>query len=161
MKKIKSKKTIIAIVLIAVLAIGGTLAYYTSSSTFDNVFETAEYKTVATEVFESPTNWKPGDTTPKTITVKNEGDINARVRVCISDSWLAADGTTTLPNHDATNNIDIAVINPANTSDWTYFMGCYYYLNELEPNETTNSPIESVTFNPLYEGSVECTPNAR
>ena len=54
MKKIKSKKAIIAIVLLGVLAIGGTLAYYTSTSTFDNVFQTAEYKTVATEVFESP-----------------------------------------------------------------------------------------------------------
>ena len=159
MERLNNKKTIIAIVIVAVLAIGGTIAYYASTSTFNNVFETAEYKIVTTEVFESPTNWMPGDTTPKTITVKNEGDINARVRICITDSWLAADGTTILPNHDETNNIDIAIINPANTSDWTKSGNCYYYIDELEPNETTTSPIESVTFNSLYEGSVECTPN--
>ena len=160
MKNIKKKKALVTIIIgIICISIGGTFAYYTSSATFDNEFVTAEYKTVAEEVFESPTNWKPGDTTEKTVTVTNEGDINARVRVCITDTWLAKDGTTELPNHDTTQDIDIAVINPANTSDWVVNQvdGCYYYLDELEPNETTSSPIESVTFNSAYTGDVSCT----
>ena len=155
----KNKKNLLLILGIILLGVGGTLAYYRSTSTFDNQFNTSSYKTVAHEEFTSPSNWKPGDETPKTITVKNEGDIDAHVRVCLTDSWLAADGTTELPNHDTTNNIDIAIINADNTDEWTKSGDCYYYNEELAPNETTSSPIKSVTFNPEYEGSVECTTN--
>ena len=155
----KNKKNLLLILGIILLGVGGTLAYYRSTSTFDNQFNTSSYKTVAHEEFTSPSNWKPGDETPKTITVKNEGDIDAHVRVCLTDSWLAADGTTELPNHDTTNNIDIAIINADNTDEWTKSGNCYYYNEELAPNETTSSPIKSVTFNPEYEGSVECTTN--
>ena len=158
----KKKSTIIALSVLVLLGIGGTFAYYSSSTDFDNVFETATYKTVANEVFTSPTNWKPGDETPKTITVKNEGDIGAYVRVCLSDSWLAADGTTRLSNYDATNNINIAIVNSDNTDDWTYNYSskCYYYNAELASGEETNSPIKSVTFNSEYQGDVVCTKDA-
>ena len=79
--------------------------------------------------------------------------------MCLTDSWLAADGTTELPNYDSTNNINIAIINADNTDDWVYdsFDYCYYYKEELGPNESTSSPIKSVTYNPEYTGSVECT----
>ena len=155
----KNKKNLLLIVGIILLGVGGTLAYFTSTGVFNNIFSTGTYSTRFHEEFTSPSNWMPGDETPKTITVTNDGDINAYVRVCIEHSWLAADGTTELPNHDTTNNIDIAIINADNTDEWTKSGDCYYYNEELAPNETTSSPIKSVTFNPEYEGSVECTTN--
>ena len=155
-RKINKKTSLFFIVGLILVGLGGTLAYYNSSTSFDNVFETVEYKTIAEEVFESPTNWKPGETIPKTITVTNEGDINVNVRVCISDSWETGNGDT-ISNYDSTLGENIALINSANTSDWTYVEGCYFYNNELEPNETTSTPIESVTFNPNYQGDVTCT----
>ena len=153
----KNKKNLLLIIGIILLGVGGTLAYFTSTGVFNNIFNTGTYSTRFHEEFTSPSNWMPGDETPKTITVTNDGDIPAYVRVCLTDSWLAADGTTELPNHDATNNIDIAIVNADNTDEWTKSGNCYYYNEELAPNETTSSPIKSVTFNPEYEGSVECT----
>ena len=153
----KNKKNLILVLGIILLGVGGTLAYFTSTGVFNNIFNTGTYSTRFHEEFTSPSNWMPGDETPKTITVTNDGDIPAHVRVCLTDSWLAADGTTELPNHDDTNNIDIAIVNADNTDEWTKSGNCYYYNEELAPNETTSSPIKSVTFNPSYEGSVECT----
>ncbi|MBR1385264.1 MAG: SipW-dependent-type signal peptide-containing protein, partial [Bacilli bacterium] len=43
----KNKKNLLLIVGIILLGVGGTLAYYRSTSTFDNQFNTSSYKTVA------------------------------------------------------------------------------------------------------------------
>ncbi len=159
MEKLKNKKILLLLGAIVIfLGIGGTLAYYNSSDRFDNVFNTQTFKTIAIEEFESPTNWKPGDVTPKTIKVKNEGDDGALVyaRVCVSDSWVSKNGRT-LPNHDDTLDEDIAILVLDNESDWTYSNGCYYYNSVLSPNDETSSPISAVKFNEKYAGDVICT----
>ena len=153
--KLKSKRNLIIILGVLFLGIGTTLAYFQNSTTLENLFSAGGYKTVAHEEFVSPSNWMPGDVTPKTVIVTNEGDGAVNVRMCIEDYWIAANNDR-LPNHDSVNNIDVALINTDNTSDWSYADGCYYYNDELEPNETTSSPIQSVTFNPSYRGSIEC-----
>ena len=88
----KNKKPIIALGALAVLGlIGGTIAYFTSEATFDNVFTTAVYKTKSTEVFNAPDNWLPGDTVTKTVTTTNEGTIPVAVRVSTSEKWTLDD----------------------------------------------------------------------
>ena len=155
MKRINNKRNLIILIGVLLLAVGTTLAYFKNSSVFNNIFNSGGYKTVAHEEFVSPSNWMPGDTTEKTVTVTNEGTMPVSVRVCVEDYWVASNDDE-LPNHSTSLNMDIALINLANQNDWTYANGCYYYNEELEPNETTSSPIASVTFNPDYEGTIDC-----
>ncbi|MBR1386308.1 MAG: BsaA family SipW-dependent biofilm matrix protein [Bacilli bacterium] len=159
MNMVKSKRSLLFIIIgILVMGVGSTLAYLTSTGVFNNIFNTGTFETRFHEEFTSPTNWMPGDETPKTITVKNEGETEAYVRICLSDEWEASDGTI-LTNHSDELNIDIALINRDNENDWTYVDSerCFYYKELLGSGEETSSPIKSVTFNPVYSGSIECT----
>ena len=121
----KNKKPIIALGALAVVGlVAGTIASFTSEVTLDNVFTTATYKTKSEEVFESPSNWAPGQTVPKTLETENQGTIPVAVRVTTSESWKDENNQTipaatisaieqALPN----NPKKIAIINLANTSD--------------------------------------------
>ena len=149
----KNKKSLVAIVLLFLfLLIGATIAYFQSSASFENEFNTGKYKIVTKEVFESPSNWQPGEEIPKTITTKNEGTIPAAVRVSFTEKWEDSDG------NDITNQIDdgTAIINLDNTSDWTKDGNYYYYNYSLEPGGVTSSFIKSVTLNPDLN-DVSCT----
>ncbi len=157
-----NKKITTLFILIATLTligiVGFTIAYFTSSTDFENEFNTGLYQTSATEVFESPQNWMPGDTTPKTLTITNTGSVDVKARVCITkDEWESANGTI-LPNE--INGERISIINLDNTDEWTKKGNCYEYNEVLEPNDTTSSFIQSVTFNPnvvMPEADVTCT----
>ena len=151
MKKKKSLFAIIAVLLI--LVVGATIAYFQSSASFENVFNTGTYKLVTTEVFESPNNWKPGEEIPKTITTKNEGTIDAAVRVSYTEKWEDSEG------NDITSSIDegTAIINLDNTGDWTKEGNYYYYNYILKPNDETSSFIKSVTLNPNLGNDLTCT----
>ena len=72
--------------------LGGTLAYFTTSNTFTNIFNVAKYETKIVEDFVSPDNWTPGTTTPKTIKVTNNGSINMAVRASYTEKWVNANG---------------------------------------------------------------------
>ena len=151
-KKIKGLFILIAVLLF--IGFGITLAYFTSSTDFENEFQTGLYQTEATETFVSPQNWLPGDTTPKTLTVTNTGNVDVKARVCISEEWESANGDT-LSNE--VNNERVAIINLANTSDWTFKNNCYEYNDVLEPDDITSSFIESVTFNSNATADITCT----
>ena len=70
----KNKKPLIALTaVIAVILVGATVAYFATSVDFDNVFTTGTYQTNSTEVFTSPSNWKPGEKIDNTVVVENEG----------------------------------------------------------------------------------------
>ena len=150
----KKKRTLLAIfALILVVFIGATIAYFQSSASFDNIFNTGTYKVVTTESFESPDNWKPGEEIPKTITTKNEGTIDAAVRVSYTEKWEDSEG------NDITSQVasGTAIINLDNTSEWTKEGNYYYYNYILKPNETTSSFMKSVTLNSNIGNDVTCT----
>lgn len=172
----KNKKPIIALGALAVVGlVAGTIAYFTSEATFDNVFTTATYKTKSEEVFESPSNWAPGQTVPKTLETENQGTIPVAVRVKTSESWKDEDNQTipaatiaaieqALPNDPK----KIAIINLANTSDWEYDSntGAYYYKKALKAADTTgatpvydktNSFMSGVTLNADLPVTNKCT----
>ena len=154
MKKVKSKKNLF--ILILLIVISSTVAYLYSSDTFQNIFVAASYKVRVVETFESPNNWKPGDTTPKTATLKNEGTVPIKVRVKLEESWKDSNNQDLPLQH---NNENVAIINFANQDDYIYKDGYYYYDLALNPGETTSSIIESVTFNPNYSGTITCIEN--
>ncbi len=153
MKKIKNKKSLVALVLVAVLGIvGATMAYFTSTDTFENVFGTKSYSMEVVETFESPDDWVPGTTTSKTVVATNKGDVEAAVRVSYTEKWEDAGGAS-LPLKDGSNNV-AAIINFASdlNTKWTKSTeggkDYYYYKTKLAKNASTSSLIESVTFNP-------------
>ena len=152
----KNKKNII-ILLILMLSVGVTMAYFTSTSALENEFKSGKYKTVTEENFTSPTNWKPGDTTPKTITTTNEGTLPVKVRVKLTESWKS-ENNDDLPLRF--KDIPMVIINFANANDWNKDGDYYYYVGELAPGETTSSLIESVTFNSATPSDVNCSNEA-
>ncbi len=155
MKK-KNNKSIVAIIaVLAILAVvGGTLAYYTSSQSFDNIFRTKPYSTKFEEVFESPNDWTPGTTTSKEVFATNTGEVDVAVRVSFTEEWVSANGTTLSGTQGANK---AAIINLANTSDWTKVGDYYVYNRKLTNGQRTSSFLESVTFNENITADVTCT----
>lgn len=152
MQKIKNKKSLVALVLVAILGVVGvTIAYFTSTDTFTNVFGTKPYSMEVVETFESPDNWTPGTTTSKTVVVTNKGDVEAAVRVSYTESWADANGASLNLKDEGGNSA--AIINFASdfSTKWTKSTengkDYYYYKTKLAKNASTSSLIESVTFN--------------
>ena len=152
----KKKKTIITTLgLLLIAIVGTTFAYYTSNTSFENVFNAGKYKVTLTEEFVSPDNWVPGETVPKTVIAKNDGTVPAAVRISYTEQWLQEiDGVET----DITSQVspNPAIINFDNTNDWTSSNGYYYYKYILEPTDTTSSFISGVTLDSNLD-SVTCT----
>ncbi|MBQ9318519.1 MAG: hypothetical protein IJR82_02685, partial [Bacilli bacterium] len=137
----KQNRNLIILLLVSIIGVVGvTIAYFSSTTTFDNVFQTSEYGTTYIEKFVSPDNWLPGDETEKTLQVTNSGNVDEAVRVIVEESWVSKKGTT-LPLTQGDNVA--ALINFINNDDWTkvevdgenYYY--YYYNYKLAPGETT------------------------
>ena len=71
----KNKSLIVLLLVLCVGLVGLTVAYFSNSTTIDNLFSTKEYGTTYTETFVSPDNWLPGDTTDKTVVVTNSSTL--------------------------------------------------------------------------------------
>ena len=152
--KNNNKKPLMFMFLIAVVGIvvGGTLAYYSTTESFENEFNAANYVVEVEETFESPDNWSPGTTTPKEVIATNRSDMPISVRIKLTSSWEDANGDP-ISIYDSNGN-KAAIINFTDgyKDKWTYIDGYYYYLEPLDVDETTTSLLESVTFNPDIEG---------
>ncbi len=156
-----SKKSIIALLLVAIVGVVGlTIAYFTNSANIENEFRTNSYGTTFVEEFVSPDNWTPGTTTTKTLTVTNSGNVDEAVRVEYIESWTSKNGDP-LPLKQ--NGNDVAIINWANNYDWTPVTekgkNYYYYNFKLAPTEVTSTLLDSVTFNSLVTNGSNCTTN--
>ena len=160
------KKTIIILIFILLVGIIGlTVAYFSNTTSINNLFSTNPYGTTVEEVFTSPSNWLPGTTTDKEITVTNSGSVDEAVRISYFETWKAKDNTILSGLIDQDGNLTsteensehAAIINFSNNNDWTYDSGYYYYNYKLSPNETTSSLIDSVTFNSKVKNSSNCT----
>ena len=166
-----NKKSVIALLLIAIIGIVGlTIAYFANSTSVENIFTTKEYGTTYTESFVSPENWLPGDTTEKTLVATNTGEVDQAVRVLVEESWttenngtlngwIHADGTKSTHTTQSELETDerVAILNLANASDWTKVGNYYYYNYKLAPGDETTSFLESVTFNPKTKLDDTCT----
>ncbi len=175
----KNKKPIIALGALAVLGlIGGTIAYFTSEATFDNVFTTAVYKTKSTEVFNAPDNWLPGDTVTKTVTTTNEGTIPVAVRVSTAEKWTLENGTEITMPHTFDMGTDVTTDDVIYASDrdlvtlnyneskgtkWlessntTTDKHLYYYKKLAAGASTETSFLDSVTLNANVATDTQCT----
>lgn len=146
----KNKRKFLVVAGISAFTIlGGTLAYFTTSDTIQNVFKTALYQHQIVEKFESPSDWTPGTTTEKTIKITNTGSINMAVRASYTEQWITSNGNE-LPLKDSENNV-AAIINFndgwTKASDGHYYYGSKDNMTKVAPGETTTSFISGVKFN--------------
>ena len=153
-KKIKNKKTMIAIIVsLFVVVVGTTYALFFSNTSIANLFSVGNFNVVTTETFTSPASWQPGQEIPKTITATNNGDIQAAFRVKYTESWVDS-------NNNPISNVpaNAVTINFINTRDWSYNStdGYYYYNWIIEPGDTTRSLISGITLNQNLTGSANC-----
>ena len=164
----KNKKSIIALLIVLCVGLVGlTIAYFSNSQTINNLFSTKEYATTYTEVFVSPDNWLPGDTTDKTIVATNTGQVDQAVRISLTEEWKSKNGdilsglidSNGLLTDEEENSEKAAIINFSDNNDWTYDNGYYYYNYKLAPQESTSSLIDSVTFNPKVTLGDTCVEN--
>ena len=156
----KNKKKLLVVAGISLFTVlGGTLAYFTTSTNITNKFKAALYQDEIVEKFESPSDWTPGTVTEKTIAVTNNGSINMAVRATYSEKWVNANGKE-LSLKDSNNNT-AAIITFAD--DWTkdtdgfYYFGSKSNMTSLAPGKTSSSFIKSVKFNENIEASLKET----
>lgn len=186
MKKNFNKKPLIALFVIGlVVAIGGTIAYYTDVVSIPNIFGTKAYTTQVTETFTAPENWLPGQTVDKVVTAKNTGEIDVAVRAKYEEKWYNAGVDVSDPaNRTAENQLKVegtpvtsgktTILMDTDASGnaedkWTVVQpdGYYYYKTFLTKNGETNHFIHSVTLNSDAipgdaanpDASVACTPS--
>ena len=149
----KKKKSLVALVAVfLVVVIGVTFAYFNSNAIFENQFNLGNYNVVTQEIFTSPDDWSPGDTTPKTLIATNNGTITAAVRVSMEEEWTDSNDdeidSSLIPNN-------AVILNYTSPSQWTKVGDYYYYNYSLGAGESTTSLIESVTLNPVLN-NVTC-----
>ena len=155
MKKIKSKKSLIAVVaVLLVVAFGVTYALFNTVNSFANNFDVGNYNVVTKETFTSPDNWLPGETIDKFITVVNEGDIPAAFRVKYDARWEDSEG------NDITSQVpsDAVSLDYIFQNHWFYDEddGYYYHKFIINPGETSCSFISGITLNEDLMGSASC-----
>lgn len=155
-------KYLVVLGLGIVSVLGGTVAYFTTSTDIQNYFKAAIYQNEITEVFESPDNWTPGTTTSKTVELKNTGSIDMAVRVSYEEQWTSANGNN-ISLKDANGNV-AAIINLndgwTKDSDGHFYYGSKDNLTRVKPDEKTNSFIKSVTFNENIKSTLKETKSA-
>jgi len=159
MKQLKNKKTILFVGLSAfILVFVGSLAYNKDLFSFANLFHLGGDVVEFVETFDSPDNWTPCTTTPKTAIATNKNNSPRYVRMKINEYWRTSDTTTPESDHE-TSDLPLtwddngtekhyAVINTQNDDKWELKSdGWYYYKTTLGQDESTLSLLESVTFN--------------
>lgn len=146
----KNKKKLLVVGALGMLTVlGGTLAYFTTTTNIVNKFKTGLYQNKIVEEFVSPTNWTPGTVTEKTVKVTNSGDIPMAVRASITEKWVSASGKE-LSLKDSNNSV-ASIIEFGD--EWTRDNdGFYYYGTKenktvLDASAETTSFIKSVKFN--------------
>jgi hypothetical protein len=150
-KKLSNKKPLVAIIvgIVTVAVVGTTIAFRSNIVNFFNHAKLGASGATFTEQFVSPTNWKPCDTQPKTVIATNTSNHPIIVRVTYEDYWLTQNNAS-LPLEQ--NGLKLGVVNLDHQADWTFNAedGWYYYNTPLQPGESTNSFMQSVTFNCAY-----------
>lgn len=154
MKK-KTTALCIAIALIVVAAIGGTMAYFTDNETATNTFTMGKVDIELTETeWVAPTNAAPGIAYDKNPVVGNIGDNPAWIRVDVTLSDATAfkkaaskygitDLSTIFSGHDESKWTRAGITEDATNGTLTY---SYYYKTLLNPGYYTDHLFTAVTI---------------
>lgn len=138
----KSKKTgmlFLSMLLLAAVAVGGTLAYLIAKTDpVINTFTPSEVTTEVTEKFDGITKSK--------VNVINTGDIDAYIRVKLVTYRVNEDG------EHIGGEASIPDFTPGD--GWEEYEGYYYYTLPVEPNKMPETElISEITLEDVYEDS--------
>ena len=133
--KLKGKRRMVAalaLALILVCTVGGTLAYvFTNSGPVENTFTPSHVATKVVETFDK--------TTKSDVKIQNIGNTDAYIRAAIVVTWKKADGTVYAMKPQAGD------YNIAMGSNWTKSGEYYYYNGTVAPDKMTSALINSCT----------------
>lgn len=138
-KKVKNRLNtlVLSIILLAMLTVGGTLAYLIAQDTpITNTFEPSVVDTEITEDFDG--------TVKKNVNARNTGDTDAYIRIKL----------VTYRVNDENQRIGGAAEIPAFTpgDNWVLYNGYYYYTLPVKPgDEPATDLITSITLTGSYD----------
>ena len=146
------KRSLAAVLAVAVIGIGGTYAYFTYMQSLKNSFTIGTNTITVTEDFEPPKEMEPGENVfKKKVQVENTGTVPCFVRVFMdfSDSSIA-DISQISP--DGTDYYAAAEYADHLPDGWVYVLeeeddslgGYYYYTEIVEPGKQTEPLLEKV-----------------
>ena len=121
----KASALTIAIILILVMAIGGTVAFLVTHT--DQIVNTFQPTDVSCEINEK---FNDDNTVKTSAVVENTGKIPAYIRVAVVANTVDAEG-------NITGAADVS--NKLAGSGWTKVGDYYYYNGVVKPNETTGN----------------------
>lgn len=139
MKRKLSKKTQAAVALgaAAVVAVGGTFAWFSTTDQVENVFDMDDFDVSITEAFDPETPMNPGSTITKQVGVTNYGDVPVYVRVKFEESL-------TLNNYvfkdETSNRLLVYAASPDESSNFEYQNGAAYTLISGTPMKAVYNP---------------------
>lgn len=142
----KRKAIIISTIVLLVLTVGISMAWFLDEDLAENEFNMGTVKVEVLEPdFEAPSDIQVGPEYDKNVQVKSTGNKRTYVRVKLIPEW----SNPSLP----VSNVKFIL---AQNDDWVAGGdGYYYYKHVLTEGETTSSLLQSVTFTslgPEYEG---------
>jgi len=95
--RLYSRLLLVLIVILTLLLLVSTLAFWAQELWLGNEYQLGKYSTKIEQVFESPTQWLPGERINKDILVVNEGTVPAFVKAQINLNWFGQDDLTGEP----------------------------------------------------------------
>lgn len=140
-----------AVVICLTIAVSGTLAYFTFEDTAHNVITSGgvsievvektkgEGETEVDFPKEGITGVMPGTEVSKIVSVKNNGNSEAWVRVKVDATITPAEGEEKLSSDVMTYTV---------SGDWTKEGDYYYYNNKVPAGESTSILFDTVKFAP-------------
>ena len=131
------KRTIIIgsiVVLVVLLVVGGTMAWFTDKGEATNKFTGGTVDIEVIEKFDKPDNWNPGAEAEKKVSIESLGSKQTYVRVALIPQW---DDDSSLP----ISNVELIL---ADNDDWIYKDGWYYYKKILNEDDVTSLLLEEV-----------------
>lgn len=132
----KASALTIAIILILVMAIGGTVAFLVTHT--DQIVNTFQPTDVTCEINEE---FNDNNTVKTSAVVENTGKIPAYIRVAVVANTVDAEGSIT-------GAADVS--NKLAGSGWTKVGDYYYYNGVVKPNETTGNLLaEGIDLNDI------------
>jgi alternate signal-mediated exported protein len=163
----------VAVTLISLMVVGGTLAWFTDEQEAVNIVTTGSVEITLHDFnrdivegqpindFAAVSGIVPGEVVPKFVTVKNTGNNNAFVRVQIVPVWYKTvenEQVELTPEERETAGIDDGSIAlTVNGTSWTErdSDGYYCYMGILTPDEVAPTLLSAVTFDPDLGNAVQ------
>jgi len=119
----------------------GAFAFFGDNGAAENYLPVGKLLVDLVDVFENNKLTLPGDTVSKDVSMKNNGTMDAVVRIKLDPSWdPAADSQS---NPLLTDAVTIT-FGPTFAQDWTLLGGWYYYNKILKPGESTSLLVDAL-----------------